>query len=53
MYLSLTQSNADEDKLVGSIHPSMFPTGTVDVAGTSWIVYQGDGSGASRCGPRG
>ena len=31
MYLSLTQSNADEDKLVGSIHPSMYPTGTVDV----------------------
>ena len=23
-YLSLTQSNADEDKLVGSIHPSMY-----------------------------
>jgi uncharacterized protein DUF4245 len=48
MYLSLTQSNADEDKLVGSIHPSpqpaMYPTGTVDVDGTRWIVYQGDGS---------
>jgi hypothetical protein len=43
MYLSLTQSNADEDKLVGSIHPSMFPSGTVDVDGTRWIVYQGDG----------
>jgi hypothetical protein len=44
MYLSLTQSNADEDKLVGSIHPSrqaMYPTGTVDVAGTGWVVYQG------------
>lgn len=41
MYLSLTQSNADEDKLVGSLHPSMYPTGTVDVAGTNWIVYQG------------
>jgi hypothetical protein len=48
MYLSLTQSNADEDKLVGSIHPSsqpgMYPMGTVDVDGTRWIVYQGDGS---------
>jgi hypothetical protein len=52
MYLSLTQSNADEDKLVGSIHPSssparqqaMYPTGTVDVDGTRWIIYQGDGS---------
>jgi hypothetical protein len=41
LYLSLTQSNADEDKLVGSIHPGMYPSGTVDVAGTSWVVYQG------------
>ncbi|HUH71530.1 MAG TPA: DUF4245 domain-containing protein [Mycobacterium sp.] len=46
-YLSLTQSNADEDKLVGSIHPSAYPTGTVDVAGTNWVVYRGAGqSGA-------
>jgi hypothetical protein len=44
MYLSLTQSNADEDKLVGSIHPSMYPTGTDDVDGTRWIVYRGAGS---------
>jgi hypothetical protein len=44
MYLSLTQSNADEAKLVGSIHPAMYPEGTVDVDGTRWIVYQGDGS---------
>ncbi|HEY9302959.1 MAG TPA: DUF4245 domain-containing protein [Mycobacterium sp.] len=42
MYLSLTQSNADEAKLVGSIHLSMYPAGTVDVDGTRWIVYQGD-----------
>lgn len=47
MYLSLTQSNADEDKLINSIHPSAYPTGTVDVAGTSWVIYQGSGqSGA-------
>jgi len=47
MYLSLTQSNADEDKLVGSIHPAAFPTGTADIAGTTWVVYQGAGqSGA-------
>jgi hypothetical protein len=46
MYLSLTQSNADEDKLVGSIHPSAYPTGTVDVDGTHWIVYRGGGQGA-------
>jgi hypothetical protein len=43
MYLSLTQSNADEDKLVGSIHPSMYPSGTVDLDGTRWIVYKGNG----------
>ena len=47
MYLSLTQSNADEEKLVGSIHPSAYPTGTVDVAGTNWVIYRGAGqSGA-------
>ncbi len=44
-YLSLTQSNADETSLVGSIHPSskpaMYPTGTVDVDGTNWIRYEG------------
>lgn len=43
MYVSLTQSDADEDKLVGSIHPDMYPTGTVDVSGTRWVVYQGAG----------
>jgi hypothetical protein len=43
MFLSLTQSNADEDKLVGNIHPDMYPTGTQDVAGTKWIVYEGAG----------
>jgi hypothetical protein len=41
MYLSLTQSNADEDKLADSIHSSMHPTGTVDVDGVSWVEYQG------------
>ncbi|OBA80663.1 hypothetical protein A9W99_16265 [Mycobacterium sp. 1164966.3] len=44
-YLSLTQSNADEDKLVGSIHRSAYPTGAVDVAGTNWVVYQSSGQG--------
>ncbi|MCV7399580.1 DUF4245 domain-containing protein [Mycobacterium fragae] len=44
MYLSLTQSDADEDKLVGSIHPSAYPTDTVDVDGTRWIVYQSESS---------
>lgn len=47
MYMSLTQSNADEDKVVGTIHPSLHPTGTVDVDGTGWIVYQGGGHGAA------
>ncbi len=41
MYLRLTQSNADEDKLVRSIQPSTQPAGTVDVDRTNWIVYQG------------
>jgi hypothetical protein len=43
MYLRLTQSNADETELVGFIHRSMHPTGTVDVDDTAWIVYEGDG----------
>jgi hypothetical protein len=50
LYLSLTQSNADEDKLVGSIHPSVYPTGTVDVDGTNWVVYHGTGHGADQNG---
>jgi Protein of unknown function (DUF4245) len=50
MYLSLTQSNADEDKLVGSIHPSAYPTGTVDVDGTTWVVYRGSGHGTDQSG---
>jgi len=47
MYVSLTQSNADEDKLVERIQASskstMYPSGTIDVDGTRWITYQGDG----------
>jgi len=47
MYMRLTQSNADEARLVGSIHAEAYPTGTVDVAGTNWVVYRGTGqSGA-------
>jgi hypothetical protein len=41
MYLSLTQSNADEEKLVGSLGRSLYPTGTQDVDGATWVVYQG------------
>ncbi|MBY0442073.1 MAG: DUF4245 domain-containing protein [Mycobacteriaceae bacterium] len=42
MYVSVTQSNADEAKLVAWIHPAMYPTGTVDVDGIAWIIYQGE-----------
>jgi hypothetical protein len=42
MYLALIQSNAEEDKLVGSVDPDLVPTGTQDVDGVRWIVYEGD-----------
>ncbi len=41
MYMALTQSNADEDKLVASIDAELYPTGTVDVDGVKWVVYEG------------
>ena len=41
MYLALTQSNADEDKLVESINTDMYPTGAADVDGVKWVVYEG------------
>jgi hypothetical protein len=41
MYLSLTQSNADEDKLVASISADLYPTGVQDVDGVKWVVYEG------------
>jgi hypothetical protein len=41
MYLSLTQSDADENKLVDSLGRSLYPTGTKDVDGVTWVVYQG------------
>ena len=43
MYLSLTQSNADEDKLVGSIHPSMYPDG----APSTWTASDGSSTRAT------
>ncbi|OBY32173.1 DUF4245 domain-containing protein [Mycolicibacter kumamotonensis] len=43
MYVSLTQSNADETALVAAIQPGLRPTGTEDVDGTRWVVYEGDG----------
>jgi uncharacterized protein DUF4245 len=44
MYLSLTQSDADEDKLVASINTELYPTGTQDVDGVKWVVYEGAGA---------
>ena len=41
MYMSLTQSNADETALVGSIHSDVYPAGVEDVDGVTWVVYQG------------
>ena len=41
MYLSLTQSDADESALVRSIQKEVYPTGTENVGGVTWIVYQG------------
>jgi hypothetical protein len=43
MYVSLTQSDADEEKLVASIDADLYPTGTQDVEGVNWIVYEGEG----------
>jgi hypothetical protein len=41
MYVSLTQSNADETALVQSIDNSVYPSGAQDLNGVKWIVYQG------------
>jgi hypothetical protein len=41
MYLSLTQSNADEEKLIGFLGRSLYPTGTEQVDGVNWVVYEG------------
>lgn len=41
MYLGITQSNADEEKLVASFSPDLVPTGVQDVEGVRWVVYEG------------
>ncbi|OBF36272.1 hypothetical protein A5724_13855 [Mycobacterium sp. ACS1612] len=41
MYVSLTQSNADEDKLISSLDADVYPTGSQDVDGVTWVVYEG------------
>ncbi|WP_231983472.1 DUF4245 domain-containing protein [Mycobacterium sp. 852002-51961_SCH5331710] len=44
LYVSLTQSNADEEKLVGSLDSDVVPTGVQDVDGVKWVVYEGSDS---------
>jgi hypothetical protein len=51
MYLSLTQSNADEDKLITSLDTDVYPTGTQDVDGVKWVVYEGAGQDGKRAEP--
>jgi hypothetical protein len=41
MFVSLTQSNADETALVSSLDASLAPTGTQNVDGVTWVVYEG------------
>ena len=41
MFVSLTQSNADETALVQSINNSVYPNATQDIDGVKWIVYRG------------
>lgn len=41
MYVSLTQSDADETPLVQSIQNAVYPTGAEDVDGVKWVVYRG------------
>ena len=41
MYLSLSQSNADEANLMGYFDGALVPTGVQDVDGVTWVVYEG------------
>ncbi len=41
MFVRLIQSDADEQRLVRWVDADMAPTGTQDVNGTRWIVYEG------------
>lgn len=41
MFISLTQSNADEDKLMRWLDTGLVPTGVQDVDGVRWVVYEG------------
>ncbi|MET0896764.1 MAG: DUF4245 domain-containing protein [Mycobacterium sp.] len=44
-YMSLTQSNADEEKLVGYLTPGAYPSGVVEVSGRQWVVYDNPSAG--------
>jgi hypothetical protein len=39
-YMSLTQSNAGETPLVASLRSDAYPSGTQDVDGVTWVVYE-------------
>jgi hypothetical protein len=41
MFLSLTQSNAIEEKLMAYLDTGLVPTGVQDVDGVRWVVYEG------------
>jgi len=41
MYVSLSQSDADETALVQSIDKFVYPSGVQDIDGSKWVVYQG------------
>lgn len=41
MFISLTQSDADEDKLLSWMDTSLIPTGAEDVNGVKWVTYEG------------
>jgi hypothetical protein len=51
MYLGLTQSNADEDKLISSLDADVYPTGTQEVDGVNWVVYEGAGKDGKQAEP--
>lgn len=42
MYMSLTQSDADEAALVASMKPDSYAAGTQDVDGVTWVVYESE-----------
>ena len=51
MYLSLTQTGADEQKLVASFGLDRYPTGTQNVDGVSWVVYEGSDKEGAKAEP--